>query len=238
MWDVPQPQGIPDIDACPRLELQDNVSDFTDTLKSIYDSFHFDNLPPNADLTTLLTFLSGILRITTKYNMQQLRNKCIALLCQKFPSTLSGCDAVIAQQYQYTPSTIVRLIPLARENNIPEVLPWAYYICTQMSIPDLLANPVLSWQDKALCLAGKERLREARKTTTHPFLLDLTRSLQCSGGTCATGLRRPTANWRESEDQRSLPHPIVPYRDWTALGTCTRCTAVYEAQHRVEREKV
>ncbi|KIJ97691.1 hypothetical protein K443DRAFT_630675, partial [Laccaria amethystina LaAM-08-1] len=158
MWGVSQPRGIPDIDGCPTAELQDNVSDFTDTLKSLTVPIqrpclypiltYFDNLPPNADLTTLLTFLSGI---TTKCNMQQLRNKCIALLCQKFPSTLSGC-AVIAQQYQYTPSTTVRLIPLARETNIPEVLPWAYYICTQMSIPDLLINPILSWQDKA---AGK-----------------------------------------------------------------------------------
>ena len=65
-----------------------------------------------------------------------------------------------------------------------------------------------------------------------PFLLDLTCSAQRSGGLCATELRRPTANWRESEDHKSLPHPIEPYRDWTALGACTRCMAVYEAQHR------
>ena len=71
-----------------------------------------------------------------------------------------------------------------------------------------------------------------------PFLLDLTCSAQRSGGVCATELRRPTANWRESEDHKSLPHPIEPYRDWTALGACTRCMAVYEAQHRVGREKV
>ena len=39
MWDVPLPKlGIPDIDGCPTLELQDDASDFTDTLKAIYDS--------------------------------------------------------------------------------------------------------------------------------------------------------------------------------------------------------
>lgn len=176
---------------------------------------YFDNLAPNAELPALLSFISGILRISTKYNLQMLREKCIAVLRTKFPSTLAGCDALLSSGYQYVSSAIVRAIPLARESNVPEILPWAFYISTHIPADALMADPFLSWQDKALCLAGKDKLWNAQIKHTHQFVFDFTRSTACVGA-CRGGPPQ-TLTWQETETLRVSPHPLDHYEKWNTL---------------------
>jgi hypothetical protein len=204
--------------------------------KLIKGTSHFDRIKPETSLSSLITFLSGILRISTKYHMQAIRNKCIIIIQDKFPSTLSGCDEVLSRGMKYIPSEIVRIIPLSRETTLPKVLPWAFYLCTHISVDDILANGVLSWQDKALCLAGKERLWEMQKWHTHAFLLDFKQAPQCASN-CAA--RAPRALKLENfEMMRVNPHPLEEYKDWKGLNLCQRCQTMVEAQHRSGREKV
>ncbi|KAF8884993.1 hypothetical protein BD779DRAFT_1442763 [Infundibulicybe gibba] len=82
---VPRPDNAEQIDECPIIHLPDSLLDFEDTMKALYRPFHFDSLPANADLSTTITFISGMLRISTKYNLHLLRKKCISVLQQKFP---------------------------------------------------------------------------------------------------------------------------------------------------------
>lgn len=196
---------------------------------------HFDSLTPDADLNTLLTFISGILRISTKYNMPLLRKKCITIIQRKFPSTLAGCDEVLSSQYQYVPSAIVRAIPLALETNVPVILPWAYYLCTHIGLDALVNDPILSWRDKTLCLAGKERLWEVQKTTTHNNLFEFTRSTLCTN---ACQSRLPAMTWKDTEGLRLSPHPLEEHSGWSALKLCSKCLVQIEAQHHAGREKV
>jgi len=205
-------------------------------MKALYQPFYFDTLPPDADLATLISFVSGILRISTKYNLIFLREKCVSILQTKFPSTLQGCDALLASGYMYVSSTIVRAIPLAREANIPEILPWAFYISTNISTDTLLDNPVLSWKDKALCLAGKEQLWELQKSHTHRFAFDFTKSSRCQNG-CTSRLPS-TMTWRRSEELRGNPHPLHEYDDWDTLKVCQYCLDLVQLQHQNGREKV
>ncbi|KAF8963105.1 hypothetical protein BDZ97DRAFT_1821782 [Flammula alnicola] len=236
MWDVPQPSKAEMYDGCPMVVLSDSVNDFVDVMRVIYDAFHFDKLKPDTSLSTLITFISGILRISTKYSMQQLRNKCITIIQEKFPSTLKGCDEVLTRGIQYVPSEIVRIIPLARETTVPKVLPWAFYLCAHISVDEILANSVLSWRDKALCLAGKERLWEMQKKQTHSFLLDFKQSPQCATG-CQSRVPRGL-KLENIENLRVSPHPLEEYTDWKSLMLCNKCQAMAEAQHRDGREKV
>lgn len=202
----------------------------------IWSSSHFDKLKPDTNLSTLITFVAGILRISTKYSMQQLRNKCIAIIQAKFPSTLKGCDEVLSRGIQYVPSEIVRIIPLARETTVPKVLPWAFYLCAHISVDEILTNSVLSWRDKALCLAGKERLWEAQKKHTHPFLLDFKQCPQCTGA-CQTRVPR-MLKIENIENLRMSPHPLEEYTDWKSLMLCPKCQSVSEMGHRDGRERV
>jgi hypothetical protein len=199
-------------------------------------SSYFDNLSHQANLNTLISFISGVLRISTKYNIHLLRQKCITVLRTKFPSTLPDCDALLASEYQYTPPAIVRAIPLARETNVPEILPWAFYISTHITMDDLLSDAVLSWRDKALCLAGKERLWELQKSLTHQFRFDPTRASNCIN---ACQMRPPQiADWRETEELRKTPHPLEIYAKWSSMKVCQKCLAQMELQHQAGREKV
>ncbi|KAF8059464.1 hypothetical protein FPV67DRAFT_1564885 [Lyophyllum atratum] len=228
LFTVPQPSEDADfmIQGCPVVHLSDSLSDFTDVMKALYQPFYFDTLMPDAELSTLISFVSGILRISTKYNLIFLRRKCISILQTKFPSTLKGCDALLSSGYKYVSSTIVRAIPLAREANVPEILPWAFYISTNIVTDALLQDPILSWKDKALCLAGRDQLWDAQKSLTHRFAFDFTKSHKCQHA-CVSRLPG-TMTWRRSEE----------LRDWDTLKICQHCLELVQVQHQKGREKV
>ena len=198
---------------------------------------HFDLLPADADLNTLITFISGILKLSTKYIMKEVRRKCIAVLQSKFPSTIQGCDTLLSSKYLYPPGAIVRAIPLARENVVPEILPWAYYISTHIPTEELLKDPSLAWRDKALCLAGKERLWDAQKAITHSFLFTFDRSPGCIS-LCNQAYQLDRQTWKGLEHLRKSPHPLEPYVDWTSINTCKKCREQMEKQHKAGREKL
>lgn len=184
----------------------------------------------------MISFVSGILRFSTKYSIKLLRQKCIDILRRKFPSTLTGCDTILASQYRYISASLVAAITLARDANIPEILPWAFYICTHIEMELLLNDELLSWRDKTMCLAGKERLWEGQKSITHPFLFDFVRSPSCQVG-CKSCLP-PQMGWRDTEDLRVSPHPLSRYTRWDALNVCSECVTRIQLQHQAGREKV
>ncbi|CAA7267441.1 unnamed protein product [Cyclocybe aegerita] len=232
LWDVPQLSKLEMYDGCPSVVLSDSVNNLIDVMRPS----HFDKIAPETSLMELVTFISGILRISTKYGMLQIRQKCISIIQDKFPSMLAGCDNILRCKIQYMPSEIIRVIPLAREMNIPHVLPWAFYLCAQISVEELLENQMLSWQDKALCLAGKENLWEMQCTVTHTFLLNFWPSPHCSTG-CK--MRMPTTfTLKDFESLRTSPHLLGEYQDWTGLRLCAKCQAFAQAQHQEGREKV
>ncbi|KAG6823794.1 hypothetical protein H0H87_000287 [Tephrocybe sp. NHM501043] len=225
------------IDGCSVVHLQDDLRDFTEVIKAIYEPFYFDQLSPEADLRTLLDFVSGILKISTKYNLTFIRQKCIAILRAKFPTTLQGCDQLVSSGYQYTATTVVRAIPLARETNVPALLPWAFYISTNIEPDILLSDTVLSWQDKALCLAGKAQLWERQKEDTHRFMFEFTKAADCRHG-CV--LRLPQQmSWKHMEHLRKQPHPLAEYDNWESLAQiCSACLARIQGEHEKGRQKV
>jgi hypothetical protein len=198
---------------------------------------YFDTLRADSKLKDLINFISGILRISTKYNLVAIRKKCISVLQEAFPSTLATCDAVLSRKYEYIPSEVVRIIPLARETNVPVVLPWAFYLCGHISVDGIMTNSVLSWRDKALCLAGKDRLWEAQKTLTHEFLMHFKPSPGCNSGCTA---HASGITWRDTEALRLNPHPLEEYRDWGKFPfqLCSKCLTSMKLQHKEGREKV
>ncbi|KAG6822355.1 hypothetical protein H0H92_014182, partial [Tricholoma furcatifolium] len=249
----PQPADQQEsIEGCALVHLQDDLKDFTEVMKAIYHPFYFDNLSPDADLRTLLAFVSGILNISTKYNLVFLRQKCIALLRAKFPVTLSGADSLVSSGFLYSAATVVRFIPLARTANVPALLPWAFYVSTSIDPEMLIADPVLSWKDKALCLAGRAALWERQKEDTHRFLFEFSRAPECRSVCTPRGMPGYTGgnlkqvphnggqglSWRSVEQWRKTPAPLSEYDDWDTLGVCPACLGRVQAEHVKGRESV
>ncbi|KAF8064857.1 hypothetical protein FPV67DRAFT_158026 [Lyophyllum atratum] len=239
LFTVPQPQtGSEKIDGVEAVRLTDDLSGFTDVIRALYEPFHFDKLASNTDLAMLIEFVSGILRISTKYNILCLREKCIAVLKTKFPSSLSACDKLLSSGYKYIASTIVRAIPLARETNVPEILPWAFYISTNISHEALLEDSILSWQDKTLCLVGKNHLWEKQKSVTHKFLFEFSKAPNCCSYPSCQSRLPPLMSWRRTEELRGSPHPLNQFEEWDSLKVCSKCLEHIQAQHQKGRESV
>ncbi|KAF8074481.1 hypothetical protein FPV67DRAFT_582605 [Lyophyllum atratum] len=108
LFSLPQPEGDGDgetrVEGCPVVELHDDADDFDDLMKAIYHPSHFDKLSPSADLDALLTFIGGILRLSTKYVINELRKRCTALLVARFPTSYQ--EYLATGPKPYTPTTV------------------------------------------------------------------------------------------------------------------------------------
>jgi len=212
---------------------------------------HFDNLAPDADFDTLMTFISGILRLSTKYVIRYLRQRCIILFLTKLPSTFESYEAKARAtspsstsptpskaRDRYRSDTVMRAIKLAQENDIYEALPYAYYCVSRFPHKRLLKERPgdISWKDKAICLVGRERLHWAQMSMSYAFLLVFHRSPVCQNLLCAHA-RGPHAEWHLLENDRS-PHPLREYDRWDSLNVCADCVAYCQARHLEGRKDV
>lgn len=252
LFTLPQPDGEDMIDGCHVVRLyDDNENDFADLLRAMYHPDHFDNLAPGADLDTLMTFISGILRLSTKYMIRYLRQRCISLFLTKLPSTFDSYEAkarasassstspVLGKaRDRYRSDTVMRAIKLAQENDIYEALPYAYYCVSRFPHKRLLKERPgdISWKDKAICLVGRERLHWAQMSMSYAFLLVFQRSPVCQSLLCAHA-RGPHAEWHLLENDRS-PHPLREYDRWDSLNVCADCVVYCQARHLEGRKDV
>ncbi|KAJ3507996.1 hypothetical protein NLJ89_g5998 [Agrocybe chaxingu] len=148
LFTVPQPEGEDMIDGCHVVELHDHERDFEDLLAAVYRPDHFDTLPIDADLDTVMIFIGGILRLSTKYVVRYLRQRCISLLLTKLPPTFEAYEAKSAltsppgnsPAERYRSDTVMRAIRLAQDNNVLEALPYAYYCVSRFPHKRLLKD--------------------------------------------------------------------------------------------------
>ncbi|KAF8920508.1 hypothetical protein CPB85DRAFT_1372650 [Mucidula mucida] len=156
-----EPSHHDDIEGCPLIFLHDSALDLESLLVSIYDGPCDFRGQRGRDFRTV----SGILRLSTKYIIDHLREKALAHLSTAWPSTLAGWDTREdyaryaeqdpAQHGRVYPSPIA-VINLAHEVDAPSLLPAAFYDLCRYPFPLYRASPSLSLSDtQRLCL-GKE----------------------------------------------------------------------------------
>ncbi|KAJ3740640.1 hypothetical protein DFH05DRAFT_435720 [Lentinula detonsa] len=208
------------IEGCPVVQIQDLAQDFSDILRALYNP-HFDDFPSDSELEDILNFISGTLRLSSKYMIHSLRRKCITLFTRTLPATLEGYDS-----------------RTSRETNVTLVLPFAYYCIARLPSRRILEenSDDISWQQKTICLVGRERLRYAEMSLSHSFLLGFQPASTCSNVLC-TMARGPHTEWHLIEASRH-PHPLRPYNRWNALNVCPECVANAKKQHTKGRQEV
>jgi len=242
LFTVPQPdeEGDKTIEGCRIVDLSDDENDFVDLLNAIYRPDHFDSLSPDANLDTVLTFIQGILRLSTKYIIRYLRQRCISLLLTKFPSTLDGytSKSCSSNREKYKSDSVMRAITLAQQNNVLEILPYAFYCIARLPHKRILKErPMdISWKDKTLALVGRERLQWAQTSLSHVFLLNFQRAPVCQSSLCAFS-RGPHTEWHVLDCMKS-PNPLQPWDNWDNLNVCLDCVAYCKIRHLKGREEV
>ncbi|KAF4568613.1 hypothetical protein EYR36_010625 [Pleurotus pulmonarius] len=130
MFDIPQPPNQPLIDGCPFVELHDNPLDLSHFLKALYDGMYFSG-PRAGDFPVI----AGVLRLSTKYFVEHLRQQCLQRLQHDWPATLAEWDrregAATTAEGQYSPRVYyphpILVIQLSTELNIPSIAPAAFY---------------------------------------------------------------------------------------------------------------
>lgn len=120
------------LDSCPIIFLQDKARDVASLLTALYDGPIFGNNDQDD-----FCVVSGVLRLSTKYMFDFLRDKAIAHLSIAWPSTLKGWEARedIGRAYELRTGTSsghlypspIEVITLAREVDVPCLLPAAFY---------------------------------------------------------------------------------------------------------------
>ncbi|KAI0372643.1 hypothetical protein BV20DRAFT_36101 [Pilatotrama ljubarskyi] len=132
MFSIPQPvsgegQGL--VDGCPWVELYDDPSDVLHLLRALYDGLYF-NKPSAGDFCAV----SAVLRLSNKYLIEHLRQRCIDRLKADWPTTVAGWDRREQQATvdgRYNPREYyahpVLVIQLATELGLDDVLASAFY---------------------------------------------------------------------------------------------------------------
>ncbi|KII86149.1 hypothetical protein PLICRDRAFT_700275 [Plicaturopsis crispa FD-325 SS-3] len=176
MFSFPQPSDQELMEGCPVVLFHDAAPDMTVFLKAIYDSGFFER--PSQ---TSFSVVAGILRLATKYDVAYLRQRVISQLVEIYPPTLEKWDqrSNIPPLISDAATSHFALVNLARETDVPSVLPAALYCCSMHGAEDIIDGIVqpdgsrseLSPADMRACLLARETF--ARHPPMLAFMADL-----------------------------------------------------------------
>jgi len=187
--------------------------------------------------------LSGILRLSTKYNILPLRSKVIALYLTQFPSTLDKFDSDTSEEW--LERDIIRLIALFRETNTLECLPSVLYLCSRFPMSTLLHGSdscALSWEDKSMCIMGREELLQAQEDLSYSFIYKFQSPPNCaSNGLCAKRARRNMYLFYHTRDRLTDVFALKEFTSWDLVednGICSLCVKKARSDHKAGRKAV
>ncbi|KAJ7212090.1 hypothetical protein GGX14DRAFT_361947 [Mycena pura] len=143
LFSIPQPSEQDLYDGCPWIEVYDCPSDVFYFLNALYDGLYFRS--PGADDFPVV---AAVLRLSTKYLVERLRQRCLARLVLDWPSTVTAWDAREQAATDAVGHYIPRIpcphpiliIDLALELNLPFLLPAAIYDLARYGPSRILAG--------------------------------------------------------------------------------------------------
>ncbi|KAF8214717.1 hypothetical protein K438DRAFT_1562499 [Mycena galopus ATCC 62051] len=201
MLHIPQPSETDQIDGCPSVTLVgDALTDWEVALGWMYDIDDF--------LRKAITFdvLSGALRISTKYEIADLRLWAIEELLSRWPVDIAN------MRLNALPHA-AEAINLAQECNVPEILPSCFYALSvqkfHCSADGGRSHIVLCPDDLRRLIAGREALQDALVRIIIDPLAEPGCYNNASCGQCAP---RRLEYWRT----RLAPDPKSPWSTWLA----------------------
>ncbi|KDR70044.1 hypothetical protein GALMADRAFT_76823 [Galerina marginata CBS 339.88] len=130
LFSLPQPSDQELVDGCSSVELQDPPSDVFYFLSALYDGLYFKR-PRSSNFPAI----AAVLRLSSKYLVEHLRQRCLARLDTDWPSKLIEWDSrerrSTDENGRYAPrdhcAHPILVIELALDMNLPTILPAALY---------------------------------------------------------------------------------------------------------------
>ncbi|KAJ7431467.1 hypothetical protein B0H11DRAFT_851718 [Mycena galericulata] len=151
LFSIPQPKDQDMYDGCPWIEVYDCPSDVLYFLKALYDGLYFKS-PGANDFPAV----AAVLRLSTKYLVEHLRQRCMTRLDLDWPSTLAGWDhreqAATDALGHYAPRAScphpILVIDVALDLGLTALLPSALYDLARYGPSKIMAgtpSPPLSF---------------------------------------------------------------------------------------------
>ncbi|KAJ7491140.1 hypothetical protein FB451DRAFT_1222176 [Mycena latifolia] len=242
---MPEPEDAERVDGCPVLRIHDSAVDAAHFFKAIFDSQTF--LPRPAPTT--FEKIAGILRLSTKYEVEYLHERALDHLSSGYPTSLPQWreyEAPVAT-FPVLPSDALATINLAREVDCPWVLPTAFYdYCKTTGPAEIFRGTVqdgvllyLSDADKQLCLEAREAQREASRDLEN-FVASLPTKCIGEGNRCAT-VRLAWINHLNVLRRDGLwLDPTETWDSWELLGEqlCAPCLEACQTKYQDVRQAV
>ncbi|KAJ7061885.1 hypothetical protein C8F01DRAFT_987358 [Mycena amicta] len=143
LFSIPQPPEQDLFDGCPWVEVYDCPTDVLYFLTALYDGLYFKT-PQSTDFPVV----AGVLRLSSKYLVEHLRQRCMARLEVEWPATLAGWDsreqAATDALGHYAPRATcahpILVIDLALQLSLPFVFPAAMYDLARYGPSKILAG--------------------------------------------------------------------------------------------------
>ncbi|KAF7297739.1 BTB domain-containing protein [Mycena kentingensis (nom. inval.)] len=156
------PTQDPLIEGCPLVELAgDSSRDWTHLLGAIYTK---GGITDRNDIPSF-DQLAAILRLSKKYDIPELRRRCVDLLKDRFPTTLADYDKASEPSVSFGIATpielLVRAVNLAREVGLFSILPSAFYAINDLGCADGIYHEYfgnLNAADQIIALIGREKM--------------------------------------------------------------------------------
>ncbi|TRM64839.1 hypothetical protein BD626DRAFT_490046 [Schizophyllum amplum] len=200
MFELPQPVDAERVDGCPLVPVYgDEVADWEATILWLYEK---DGVAHGR--AQHWPVLKGALRISTKYAISNLRDSIVASLCAIWPETIFDMDL------NCLPNA-AEAITLARECNVPQILPSAFYALSvqrwSSGIDNWTSHLAISASDLRRLIAGRESVQEflANILVNPLYDPDVT-----TDGTCAACQSSIASYWRA----KLAPDANTPWTFW------------------------
>ncbi|KAK7039896.1 hypothetical protein R3P38DRAFT_3391255 [Favolaschia claudopus] len=228
-------EGEETVDGCPVVRLHDDPEDVAVFLKAIFDSSFFEPPPTPTTLPTI----TGILRLSHKYDVPHLRRRALQHLDTGYPTSLSvyevsGTETFTSDGLNDSLLTIM----VAGEVGASWVLPTAFYFLCYSDMRDILNAPrwpLLSPADKETTILSYTRQRLAT-----PPVLPFLRIPFTEGCTSLDRCTDYKAAYLEDVGAWNISDPLGSYKDWSPFvdKICDYCLTRAEEYHRAARKKL
>ncbi|KAJ7826772.1 hypothetical protein B0H14DRAFT_3722152 [Mycena olivaceomarginata] len=166
MLSFPQPEESDTFDGCPRIVLHDKAADARAFFRCIFDSSFL--VPPFAPP---LDVLGGILRLSAKYDVDHLRQRCLRHLSDIYPTTLKAWDLlgysrdIISFCAPPKVYPVFQILDLLKEVDAPWLFPAIMYLGCSSPIQrivdgvELGGTPEMTPEKRAILIAYPEQAR-------------------------------------------------------------------------------
>ncbi|KAK7050684.1 BTB domain-containing protein [Favolaschia claudopus] len=229
MLAFPQPGDGPMYDGCPLVHLPDPGQDAMYFLKAIFHYDFFESWPADVDYSVM----SGILRLSHKYQVEPLRKRALIHLSKRFPTCLEEFGCV--DEWSVDPTLIVNL---AREVNADWVLVIALYSCASLQLPQLF-DSCLAPGDLLTVLQARDQLQTHWTTAILDFLWEPLQISKCiSPSACLNGRLNARKKAELSRSDHVITLCLWNDDDWYELdGVCNACLNHMKKTHRERQEE-